>query len=874
MFNTKKINFNVALFASMAFCAAPVRSFADDSLFTSRAYPIGGSGYSCVLADFDGDGVPDAAAADYYNPVLRVLRGVSGKGFGSPVTFTPHAASYSLVAADVNGDGKPDLVMTGYANHQATVSVMLNASSGGVLNFQTQVDYNVPNAGLAAVGDVNGDGKPDIVFTVPTYNEVGILLNNGAGGFGPPAYFAVGLKPYLIALGDMNGDGKLDIVTTNDDDHTVRVLKSTGNGGFTPGATVTMTAAVTALALGDVDGDGKLDILTADLTPIAPDNPGTLVRVLHNAGSGNFAAGPTFPAGSNVNIISWADADGDGRPDVTIADASSGTVSLFLNGGGGHFGSPHTISTGTVYGSLDFFDVNGDGRRDMVFLQWREIVTLAGHGNGTFDAWNLTPADHTSVVFSVGDVNNDHIPDVVTVDPQRNRIGFFTGKGDGTFLGPYYNPVGTYPTDVHIADINGDGFPDVIVTNYSDDTFTLFLTGPLGVTQSIKTVNYSGEPVNICVADCNADGKADLVYKDIASNQIVLMLGKGDGTFQSPRFISSGGVPLGLFVGDFNHDNIPDIAVSNYYANKVLILKGLGNGTFALAQTIPLLIDPAQFAVADLNGDGFPDLIMGNTRNLAVCYGQANGMLSNPSAYNFPFQFTSLAVNDMDGDGKADLLLTDTTSQAVRIFFNDGYGDFGLEQDYSTPIPAYDVAASDMDGDGKPDLVINYYTAVGVLLQKNANNVTISGTVTLEGIASNPDAPKQNILFTFLPLAGTAPVVRPMQIGPDGHFTVTNVPKAAYVAHIKGVKFLAADVLVNATNGDVNSLTAYLHTGDVDDNNVVDIEDFSFLVSSYGTSVNDGLFDFDARVDFNGDGKVDIADFALLVANYGSTGDP
>lgn len=104
-------------------------------------------------------------------------------------------------------------------------------------DFTNARRYNAPSNILAytvpsklTVGDVNGDGKPDVVVTAPSQKGISVLLNNGAG-LGLPKNFAVGVSPAAVTLGDVSGDGKLDIVTANTDG-TVSVLLGQGNGSF------------------------------------------------------------------------------------------------------------------------------------------------------------------------------------------------------------------------------------------------------------------------------------------------------------------------------------------------------------------------------------------------------------------------------------------------------------------------------------------------------------------------------------------------------------------------------------------------------------------------------------------------------------------
>jgi hypothetical protein len=146
---------------------------------------------------------------------------------------------------------------------------------------------------------------------------------------------------------------------------------------------------------------------------------------------------------------------------------------------------------------------------------------------------------------------------------------------------------------------------------------------------------------------------------------------------------------------------------------------------------------------------------------------------------------------------------------------------------------------------------------------------TVSGTLTLQGIVSTAAA--QTITFTFRPTSGPD-VVLTASVGPDGKFTLPTVPAGSYTLHVKGDKYLAANVTVDASNGDVTGVTATLRPGDVNNDNRVGILDLGLLADSYLKS--QGQTGFNPNADLNGDNKVDILDLGILADNYLKAGDP
>jgi len=185
-----------------------------------------------------------------------------------------------------------------------------------------------------AVGDFNGDGKPDFVAVSFNGSSVTVFLGNGSGGFTPTGPFAVGTNPQSVAVADFNGDGKPDLVTADFSGNSVTVLLGNGSGGFT--ATTSSPVAVGAspvfVATGDFNGDGKFDIVTAN----SGDNS---ITVLLGDGTGGFvaAAGSPFAVGANPRSVAVADFTGDGKLDIVIANAGDNTVSELLGDGTGGF---------------------------------------------------------------------------------------------------------------------------------------------------------------------------------------------------------------------------------------------------------------------------------------------------------------------------------------------------------------------------------------------------------------------------------------------------------------------------------------------------------------------------------------------------------
>jgi hypothetical protein len=291
---------------------------------------------SIAVGDINNDGKPDIVVAE--NPgdsavfgtpgVISVLLGNGQGGFGLPEDFPQGTQTNRVALADLNGDGLLDIVTDNsvFLNSNYQIAVMNQGSPPGWAG-QT---YNFSALNGLALGDLNGDGRPDIVAMGPA-NQIQVWLNNGAGGFtagqvfGGGAFNPVPLGDNGVALGDVNGDGKLDLVTANGTSNSVSVFAGNGDGTFntTTAQTYALLGAAYAVALGDFNQDGKLDIAT----------PGA--NVLLNNGAGVFGtAQQVGPAGGYTALV-VADLNGDGFPDLAQMDNAGATIYVLFNNAAG-----------------------------------------------------------------------------------------------------------------------------------------------------------------------------------------------------------------------------------------------------------------------------------------------------------------------------------------------------------------------------------------------------------------------------------------------------------------------------------------------------------------------------------------------------------
>ena len=715
-------------------------------------------------------------------------------GFGVAQFFVTGSQPVFAAVGDFNGDGKPDLAIANY--HDNTVSVLLNTTPAGATNpsFATRQTFATANTPFAlAVGDFNGDGKPDLA--VASSSGVQVLVNTTpvqatTASFAFPQ--TVDTNGGAIAVGDFNGDGKPDLaiggVTL------VSMLLNTTPAGasapsFAPPQSFPTGGYIsTSLVVGDFNGDGKPDLAVADNVPFPP-NFGTLTVLLNTTPAGatvaSFAPRQTYPLPRYGHALALGDFNGDGKPDLAVTDTRYGGVSVLFNMTPAGATTASFVGAGGVAsdvgtGPVVVADFSGDGKPDLLLSTGRALELVLNRTPAGATAVNFAPQQTLGALpgrLAVGDFNGDGKPDLVVANGQSNTVSVLLNQTAPITLAPSFAPQQTFATGsgpdwVAVADFNGDGKPDLAITSQWSDTVSVLLnTTPAGASLPTfapgQTFATGKNPVSVALGDFNGDGKPDLVVANAISNTVSVLLnttpaGATIPTFAAQQTFATGRQPNAVAVGDFNGDGKPDLAVANYRSGSVSVLlnttpTGATSPSFASQQTFAAGLLAYAVTVGDLNGDGKPDLIVandyGNFRNGSVSV-LLNTTLAGATIPSFTPQqtFTTgsrpflVAVGDFNGDGRPDLAVANFTSNTVSVLLNTTpvgatSPSFALQQTFLTGTPS-SVAVGDFNGDGEPDLATTNW---------GSGTVTVLADTTVAGATTPSFAPAQ--VFT----AGTDP---------------------------------------------------------------------------------------------------------------------
>jgi hypothetical protein len=350
---------------------------------------------------------------------IEVLEDRNTPSFLAPVSYAGGGRDPAL--GDFNNDGIPDLVGSDYPSN---VSVRLGNGDGTFGAARTSAINSYPH-GLV-VGDFNRDGKLDLV--VLDGSALSTLLGNGDGTFQPPRGFSLPVVQGdqqtgdSLAVGDLNGDGRLDLVVTADGPPLpgyslnlggvtktyVNVLLGQGNGSFTVASTKLLAdkaSSYAPVALGDFNSDSKVDVLASAFTVSSSWKPGSSnVYLLLGQGSGGLGTGKVVANGVGGNLA-VADLNADGKLDFA---ASAANVGIFLGNGRGGFQAGQTLSG--YYPEIG--DFNRDGTLDIATADAGIVSVYLGKGDGTFKSGQSFDAETGGYYLAVGDLNGDGFLDL------------------------------------------------------------------------------------------------------------------------------------------------------------------------------------------------------------------------------------------------------------------------------------------------------------------------------------------------------------------------------------------------------------------------------------------------------------------------------
>ncbi len=643
---------------------------------------------------------------DFLVHLLSATNAGPAPNFSAAATFAAGSTPNNAAVADFNGDGRADLVVANESSNKVSVRLNTTAPGANSPSFSGVQNFSAGESpAFVTVADFNGDGRPDLAVADLNSDSVSVRLNTTVPGassasFGSAQNITVAEGPVFVTTGDLNGDGRPDLAVAYLDSANVSVRLNTTPAGATTASfasTQNFGAGSFArfVALTDFNGDGRPDLAVANK---GSDNISVrLNTTAPGAASASFALAQNFIAGINPIFVVTGDLNGDGRPDLAVANEDSSDVSVLLNSTPAgaviaSFASAQNFGAGSFPEAVTLRDLNGDGRLDLA---------VANAGDSTLSVRLNTTAP---------------------------------GAASASFANAQNFAVGQYPLSVTGDDLNGDGRPDLVTANYDGNNVSVLLNttaspAPGASFASAQDFGAGMGPRFAAIGDLNGDGKPDLAVANGKSDNVSVRLnttnpGATVSSFASIQNFAVGATPTSVAIGDLNGDGRPDLAATNFFGNNVSVLlnitaPGAVSASFMAAQNVGLGASPQMVALDDFNGDGRLDLAVVNfgpdaisVRLNSTAAGATSASFAGSQSFDVGSSPRSLAVGDFNGDGRPDLAVANSLTNDVSVLLNTTVlgatsASFTAAQNFVVGGMPFTVAAGDLNGDGRPDLVVS-----------------------------------------------------------------------------------------------------------------------------------------------------------------------
>jgi hypothetical protein len=647
-----------------------------------------------VLADFDGDKVSDIAVINNGRSRIDLLL-TSKKpeeGDRTPKLDTNEVASdrrlrlvsvpvnkevVSLQAGDLNGDGKPDLVFYGTP---AEIVVLPNEGNGTFGSPRLVNSGEAVESGTAlSLGDLNRDGRLDIALLESS--EIVVVYQQEDGKLSEPERLPhTSANPRMLKAIDMDGDGGDDLVLLDGgSDDPVRIRFSVEGSRLGPEQRFAVETPK-AIAFGQIDGKKGAEFLSIEgqsgrarvftLGEADESEPGRKGRLIYY---------PLPPGNEHGRSLALGDLDGDKKTDIVVTDPANARFLVYRQGQGG-LGTSQSFP-GLVEGrTVHMADLDGDGKAEVYVLSEQEKQigrSILADGRLTFPT--PLPLSGEPVAMDVADLDDDRTPEVVYVARTKSKgsdvyaLRALTREKSGTFLPYRWGPV------------------DEVVLKDTTDA-----------------------PSAIRVIDANRDGQADVIVFN-ASGPPTLLLGRPGGEPPAPAGGSLGQLaavtPPGLTLADLNGPAL--LVAQNSFARNILLDK---QGNWQIKDQYDTERSAAQVvgaAALDTDGDGVKEVVLLDRTSKSLVYlalRKKEGVYRPAGTLSVgPIDFQGMHVADLDGDGRDDLLLAGTDRFGVVLTGRKGLRlkPLASYESNRTEARLADLAVGDLNGDGLPDVVLS-----------------------------------------------------------------------------------------------------------------------------------------------------------------------
>jgi hypothetical protein len=730
-------------------------------------------------ADLDGDGWNDLIVTEQTPTSVSIFQNLGTSGavstaaFSSKIVLTGGGASGGLFIDDLDGDGKQDIV----AVNNSTFATFRNTSTPGNITFETVETWSMANTGfLSNVADIDGDGRPELIGQHGNGSvavDFWIVQNISLSGdieFGPSvSYFGGGTLDAGngVSVGDLDDDGKPELLVSHGFGDRFSILQNNsvpGTIALTNLGTIVTGQYNLGLSISDFNLDGKNDIVWKRSSNI-------YIRLNTNSGAA------LVPTDFDTEIIltgdlstyggmSIGDINGDGKPDIVASD----------NADAGVFENAYAGGVFDAKAFIPAYQHQGNGNST-----YPTSPVVADLNNDNKPELLLGVTNTSPVRISIFENINIHAPviSVNTVSPLKGIIGStvtITGNNfslipseNKVFFGGVEATVLTSTANLITAEVPAGGnnglvsvTKDGLTSRYRLPFQTTFGPGAtFDNTHFAPPVNFTltGANYNLDIGDLNRDGMPDIIAGGTASNTYAFRNSHTTGAIVNTSLVPDDTIASSTYprLEDLDGDGYLDVMSVNGTLRK-------NNSTLTELSFLPQVIVPLGASVldfADFNNDGKTDmtlttdlsgagdLLILENRTLSVpgnFVSGTYGSFSQNFVYNKPSADGATITGDFDGDGFADIVTTNPTTDNISIYRNLGVlkistAQFATRVDVAVGDNPNRIYKGDFDSDGKLDLLLYHWTGTSTTLLIVLQNTSMVGSISFSRIdLTNPNA--------------------------------------------------------------------------------------------------------------------------------------
>jgi hypothetical protein len=646
----------------------------------------------------------------------------------TPQIWPTGSLATNLSIGDLNGDDRPEAVFSNSVPDSLTI---LSPNAIGGFTLYAQVPTGIlPRHTL--ITDIDEDSDPDLLVCASGPSLLQVIKNNGAGNFAPPVSYPTGGTPYGAFAGDLDADGDLDVVTANFLGQSISVLMNVGGGLLDQNIDVSAGLGADSprwVDGADFDGDGDIDLVCCN--GYSDD-----ISIFLNDGQGAMTVQwPRHLVGESPNFLEVRDYDGDTIVDIVTVDAQAGTLSFLRGKGDGTFEDAVASSVGgTLPYGIQVTDTDGDHDLDVIvpirgLNGWR---VMYNDGAGMFTQGTLYfGGDHCHTI-GVADWNLDGDLDVIAGYAISKTMYFYGQVLAPTIVSTFPAPHATgasvagpitisFNTNLDPGTIGPDTFQIDGTQSGSHATSVVWNALQKKITLTPTIPFLPGEIVAVTITD-GLDAVEGIPFDGYSFE---FMIESPNGTAQ----FSGNDVPLviddavAMVAGDFDRDGSSDLAVAGFLSNSISVLFGTQGGGRQGSPNWDVDGGPIDLWCGDLDGDNQLDLVAATltSASLSILHNSGNGAFvpgGTLSTSGSPF---SVAGGDFDLDGDQDLVTGEVSPNMLRVFWNDGTGAFPAWTAIPTLAKPLDLHMADFDDDGSVDLAIADGESDMLRLYRNMN---------------------------------------------------------------------------------------------------------------------------------------------------------